>query len=215
MAKVTAPLMGFAASGAIAKSIVYGSWKGIKYARQHIIPANPRSTEQTDTRSVFTFASRVWQVAPADFRAAYQQAVKGNPLTDRNKFMGDNIAILRPLTTLVGMEMSPGAAGGLPVPVTVTGGVGTVTVTAAAPAVLPSGWTVVRFIAAAIHEQDPHVGTSYDIEVGADTTSAYSVALTGLAAGNYVATGWFEYQRSALASDLAYGAAFAEAVTVT
>lgn len=215
MAKVTAPLLGFSAHGSIGKTLVYGKWKGIPYTRQHVIPANPRSTAQTSTRDVFSFLSSVWKVAPADLRTAYSAAVKGQPLTNRNKFMGDNTKILRPLTVLTGMELSPGAAGGLPVDPTITGAAGQITIAGVAPAVLPSGWSILRWIGAAIRQQDAHVGTMFDIAAGDDDTSPYAVVLTGLAAGNWVAGGWFEYQRSSLASDLAYGASFAAATVVS
>jgi hypothetical protein len=50
MAKVTGPLQSFSASGQIAKSIVFGAWKGINYVRQYVIPANPQSESQGDQR---------------------------------------------------------------------------------------------------------------------------------------------------------------------
>lgn len=50
MAKVTGPLQSFGASGQIAKSIVFGSWKGIAWVRRHVIPANPQSSGQGDIR---------------------------------------------------------------------------------------------------------------------------------------------------------------------
>lgn len=50
MAKVTGPLQSFSASGQIAKSIVFGAWKGVNYVRKYVIPANPQSSAQGDTR---------------------------------------------------------------------------------------------------------------------------------------------------------------------
>lgn len=46
MAKLSAPLFSFGASGQIAKALVYFSWKGLNVVRQHVIPANPKSTAQ-------------------------------------------------------------------------------------------------------------------------------------------------------------------------
>jgi len=54
MAKLTAPLLSLTASGTIAKSVTYGTWKGIKYARQRVIPANPNSAGQQTQRGYLT-----------------------------------------------------------------------------------------------------------------------------------------------------------------
>jgi hypothetical protein len=50
MAKVTGPLMSMTASGKIADAIVFTGWKGIAVVRQFVIPANPQSAGQGDTR---------------------------------------------------------------------------------------------------------------------------------------------------------------------
>lgn len=60
MAKPRAPLFGFGASGALAKSIVYGQWKGIDVAREYVVPANPRSTSQVTQRGYMTSAVAEW-----------------------------------------------------------------------------------------------------------------------------------------------------------
>jgi len=50
MAKLTAPLFSFGASGAIGKSLVFFPWKGINAVRQFVIPANPNTTSQATQR---------------------------------------------------------------------------------------------------------------------------------------------------------------------
>jgi hypothetical protein len=50
MAKLKAPLLSLGASGQIGKSIVYFPWKGINAARQHVVPANPKSAGQVIQR---------------------------------------------------------------------------------------------------------------------------------------------------------------------
>lgn len=208
MAIVTAPLLSFGASGQIAKSMVFGTWKGIPYSRRYVIPANPRSTEQTLTRSVFSYLNNVFKVAPAGFRLAWTRYAIGKPMTDRNAFVKFNNGLLREATDLDGMIMSPGAFGGLAAPFVATPGDDLITVTASAPDPLPPGWTVTRFIAAAIKDGDPHELTDYDVVSGQDLTAAYSVVLAGLeSATTYAVAGWFEFQRSALPTDLAYGPA--------
>lgn len=50
MAKVTGPLMSMSASGKIADALVFSVWKGVAYVRQFVIPSNPESPGQGDTR---------------------------------------------------------------------------------------------------------------------------------------------------------------------
>jgi hypothetical protein len=216
MAKLVAPLLSFEGSGQIAKTQVYSSWKGVPYARRYTQPANPRSTEQMLTRDVFSWLNFTWRTAPTDFVAPWRAAVVGRPLIDRNLWIKQNNAFLRSLFTLDGMVFSPGAKGGLASPVTITPGVASLTFAGAAPTPLPSGWSVVMLVGAAIKDQDPHGGTDFEVFTVTDSTSAYSVVMPGLeATTDYAAAGWWVYQRSASPTDLAYSAANAQIVTTT
>lgn len=215
MSRVSAPLLSFGASGQIAKSMVFGTWKGVPYSRRYVIPANPRSSEQTLTRNSFKFLNDVYKVAPTNFRSAWQRYAVGKPLTDRNAFIKSNNSMLREASDLADMWFSPGAFGGLPAAFTATPGDDQITVAAAAPDPLPPGWTITRFIAAALLNQDPQAPTDFDIVEGTDATPAYSVVLALASATEYAVAGWFEYQRSAIATDLAYGPAQAVLRTTT
>lgn len=215
MAVVSGPLLSFSASGQIAKTQVYSRWKGRPYVRRLVIPSNPRSTEQTLTRNLFTWLSAVWKVAPANLTDPWTAAAKGQVMTNRNLWFKRNIPLLREETSVDGMALSPGAAGGLTVQPAIVGGNDLITIDLVAPDPLPSGWTITKMVAVAIRDQDPQTETMYEVFSGTDATSTYQVVLTGLTAGEYGAGAWFVYQRSALATDLAYGASFAELVTVT
>lgn len=216
MARLTAPLLSFEGSGQIAKTQVYSSWKGLPYARRYTVPANPRSTEQVKTRSVFTFLNFAWRIAPTDFVAPWSAAVQGRPLISRNLFIQQNLPALRDGTDLTGLVMSPGAKGGLASAITITPGTAQLTFAGTAPSPLPAGWTVVSLVGAAIKQQDPHLDTDYEITVVSDTSDPYSVVMSGLAATTaYVAAGWWVYQRSASATDLAYSAAVGAEYTTT
>jgi hypothetical protein len=216
MAGVTGPLLSFGASGQIGKSAVFSRWKGVPYVRRYVVPANPQSADQTLTRTAFAWLNAVYKIAPADFRAAWALAAKGNPVTDRNLLLRQNLSNLRGQSDLTGLIMSPGARGGIAAPFVATPGDDLITVTADAPDPLPAGWSVIRFIAACIRQQDPQSGVLYEIVTGSDAAAAYSVVLAGLAsAQHYMAAGWFEYQRSASATDLAYGPATAVDVLTT
>lgn len=54
MAKVSAPLLSFAARGKIADSLVFFPWKGLNAVRRYVIPTNPRTALQTTQRSYLT-----------------------------------------------------------------------------------------------------------------------------------------------------------------
>lgn len=53
MAKVTAPLQSFTASGSIAKSLTFSSHLGRNVVRRYTIPANTRTEDQGDQRLIF------------------------------------------------------------------------------------------------------------------------------------------------------------------
>jgi len=215
MAVVTAPILSFSASGAIAKTVVFASWKGRGYARQYLVPANPKSTEQMLTRNTFAWLSDVWKISPAEFRAPWAAYAKGLVMTDRNAWIMKNNGNLRDGSDLDGIVLSPGAAGGLSIAPTITGGAGSITATMAVPSPLPPGWTIVSAVLVAIKEQSPQEGTDFQMHVMADSSTPFAPAISGVAAGEYQAGAWFVYQRSPAATDLAYGAANGQLVTVT
>jgi len=50
MAKTNAPLLSFGARGKLADALVFFPWKGINAVRKYVIPANPKSADQTTQR---------------------------------------------------------------------------------------------------------------------------------------------------------------------
>ena len=51
MAKVSGPLFSVDASGGYAGTLVFAKWKGRNYARQLVVPANPRTADQEQARN--------------------------------------------------------------------------------------------------------------------------------------------------------------------
>ena len=82
MAKVVGPLFSMSASGKLAKSLVYMSWKGIADVRQYVVPANPKTAGQQTQRGYFTSAVDDWHTAgyTADDVAAYNLAALAEKL---------------------------------------------------------------------------------------------------------------------------------------
>lgn len=206
MSKTTAPLLSFGASGQIGKTMVYASWKGRAYARRYIIPSNPNSNDQQETRNTFKWLNAVYKFLPTAAAEAWELYGQNSRFTARNGWIKQNLSNLLEETDLTNFVFSPSAGGGLvAASMTPVGGANQVEVTLVPPT-LPTGWTVVEAVAAVIEQQDPQTGTEYVITAGTDATSAYVITLTGLkAATTYVVGGWFKYQKGP--TDFAYGQA--------
>lgn len=180
MARLTGPLMSLNASGTIAKTLTYGNWKGIAYARTRVIPANPQSTAQTQTREVFAFLQQYYKFAPTIAREPWIAAVTGIPMTEINLVLSKNVSALREATDLDGLVLSPGAKGGIPpASIITTPGSGTLSVAVTAPS-LPSGWTINAAQGVVLRDQDPHDTLLASPVAVEDLSSAYVLLFSGL-----------------------------------
>lgn len=213
MAKTTAPLLSFNAGGAIAKTQVYASWKGIPYARRYVVPANPQSTEQTKTRSVFKTLCAMFKNLTSDSVAPWAAFATGKPLTDRNAYLKFNVAALRPGTDFTAYMGSAGAGGGIPLSsFNATGGVGTISTTVVTPTP-PTGWSLAKVVATARKNDDPHTTTDDAIETQTATSTPWQPAFSGLSAGAYIVQCWPVWDTGS--GKLAYGASLSHTATVT
>lgn len=77
MVKVYGPMMSLDASGTIGKAITFSKWKGRNYARERVIPANPKSGAQTGRRAMFKFLTQAWDALTDGDKATWQ------PLADQ------------------------------------------------------------------------------------------------------------------------------------
>lgn len=200
MAKLTGPLLSFGADGQIGKAMVTAKWRGIPYARQYVIPANPRTTAQQNNRTRFALLREMWKLAPATVQAPWNAFCKGRPFLPFNKFVGENNRLLVGQTDFANAIMSPGALGGLP-PISVTASTGAATgeldVEVIVPTQLPDGWSVLQIAAAAIIDQDPIGIFSGPFVADVAASPATEVTLTGLgAAEDCMAFGWVVYTRN-------------------
>lgn len=217
MAKITAPLLSMGARGQLGKSMVVSKWRGIPYARQYVVPANPRTTAQQTNRTRFALLREMYKLAPAIVRAPWDAFAKGRKFLGVNKFVGENNRLLNGEMGFLTALMSPGAGGGLP-PVAVSAAdavaAGTIEVTVTVPAVLPDGWTITGARAAAIVDQDPSGIFAGPFVAGSDDAAPYVITLAGFqAADDLIAFGWIEYEKPN--GDKAYSVSLSDAVTVT
>ncbi|TDA65753.1 MAG: hypothetical protein D9V47_12440 [Clostridia bacterium] len=95
MAKVTAPLFSLDASGGFGETIVYAKWKGIRYARQYVIPANPRTAQQLTQRSYFLQGVNAWHGEDAATREQWNSAAQGRAISGFNLYMQRYLRYLR------------------------------------------------------------------------------------------------------------------------
>jgi hypothetical protein len=92
VAKTTAPLFGFGASGKLGNALVFGKWKGIDVARRYVIPANPNTSGQSTQRGKLTSAVAEWHDVTNPLSAADKEAwdrlagVQATPRTGFNEF---------------------------------------------------------------------------------------------------------------------------------
>lgn len=216
MAKLTGPLLSFGASGQIGKTLVTADWKGIKYARQYTVPANPQTTEQTITRDTFAMLQSLWLNSPTLFRAPWTANAVGRPYTDRNKLVAENMPVLRSELDLNNFIASPGALGGPPLTAVaaVAGGLsGEIDATATAPTP-PTGWTLTSVTFVAIPDQDPADPFLGPMVAISDASSAYTADFTGLIAGaDYQIAAWPVWTRPD--AKLAYGPSLIDQATAT
>lgn len=192
MAKVTGPLLSLGGSGTIGKSVTFGKWKGIQYARQRVIPANPRTTAQQANRALFAFMREMWKLAPSAVRAPWTAFAQGRNFLNFNKFVGENVRLIGSDTDLLASIMSPGAKGGIPpagVSVVQGGATGQLVITITVPSQLPDGWTVSQCGAAACEQQDPHGLFSGLFVADVDAVAPYAITLD-LAVSDTLAMGW-------------------------
>jgi hypothetical protein len=194
MAKISGGLFSLSASGTLADTLTFSRWKGIPYARTRVIPANPQTTDQTQTRDVFSFLQALYKRLPAIGTEPWIASAVGNPLTPINAIIKANIPPLRTAVDLDLMILSPGSGGGLPpAAVVVTPGSGQLSIAVTAPTP-PTGWTVVSAQAVALRDQDPHDDLIAAPVAGEDTTSPYTIVLTGLTGSQVYQVGvWIKW----------------------
>ena len=96
MAKVIGPLHSDSASGQFAKTIVFGVWKGIKYARSYVLPENPNTSAQQVIRDYFATSVDAWQTANQTIKDDWNEyvATNGLAMSGFNFFLGKYVEFL-------------------------------------------------------------------------------------------------------------------------
>lgn len=185
MARVKMPIMGVDASGQLGKSMVFGNWRGVRYARTHVYPTNPNTEAQQAIRGAFAYLNDLYKRFPADVTSVWVAYAKGRPLTDRNGFLKYNTAAMQDATDITNLVVSPGVAGGYALSglsLSVNASANSITATATAPDI-PSGWSISRVVFVCVCDQDPHGPAVENPRVSSDASSPYTVTFENLRDG--------------------------------
>lgn len=198
MAKTTAPLLSFGAGGQIGRTQVYSRWRGVPYARRYVVPANPRTAEQTKTRSAFAQLREMWKVSPELQTTPWNAFAQGRPFLGFNKYIGENLRVLRGQADMTNFIGSPGAKGGLP-PVDVTAvptaTPGEISVTFGLPDP-PLGWTLNSIVAVGFRNQAPDDFFTGPYVADSEPAPADTLVLTGLDSGEEaIVSGWLVWNK--------------------
>lgn len=156
MARLTGPLLSLTASGTIADALTYSHWRGIQYVRTRVIPANPQSVAQVAIRNMFRNMSELWKRMDSHAKEPWQAAVRGQPLTDRNRHVGENLAAMAGDGDMNNLVMSVGSGQAIPMDTVAwaDGADGTAVCTCTAPTA-PSGYTLLDSYGFAVLDGDP------------------------------------------------------------
>jgi hypothetical protein len=217
MAKLIGPLFSFSARGTLADTITYSGWKGIEFARQRVIPANPQTASQSLTRDVFRWLNDYWRFSGSAAKAAWDAAAVGQPFTGRNRLLSANITNLRPETDL---NLFLGSIGTLnaPAPLAMVGsyaaGPNEATATLTPPS-LPVGWTVASGVAVAFPDSDPHDAIVLPVREATDAVSANDVVIPNVETptGTWQIVAWYTLTRPD--GRTAYTPSLIDTITVT
>ncbi len=91
MVKVDGPMMSFAASGTLANTVVFSSWKGRAYVRQRVIPSNPKSGAQVGRRVQFKFLTQEWAGLLTAVKATWQDKADQLVASPFNAYLSANM----------------------------------------------------------------------------------------------------------------------------
>lgn len=196
MAKVTAPLLSFGATGQIAKSMVLSKWRGIPVSRRYAVPSNPRTVEQQATRNAFSTANQMFLYLSGVALAPWTAYATGKPFVNRNAFVSSFVRFLRGEADFTNFQASPGARGGLPpASLALTPGTAEIDVALVTPEA-PDGWTLVGTTWLAFVDGDPALGFNTELLSGQETISPDAFTITGLTGGeDYIVSVFLEWMK--------------------
>lgn len=91
MVKIAGPLFSLGASGAVANTIVFSSWKGRPYVRERVVPSNPRTATQVAVRAMLRFLAQQWQFISGSYKDTWRQLAAQTNISPFNAYCAHNM----------------------------------------------------------------------------------------------------------------------------
>lgn len=91
MVKVNGPMFSFSASGTLADTATFSTWKGRPYVRQRVIPHNPKSDSQTGMRQMLAFLSQAWNGLSDISKSTWEEIASQAEISPFNAFCSYNL----------------------------------------------------------------------------------------------------------------------------
>ena len=95
MVKTKGPCFSLEASGTLGGALTYSKgWKGVKYLRQHKVPANPQTAGQVAQRTSFANGVADYHLQSAETKTNWDTAAKAlsDPMSGFNYFVQQYIS---------------------------------------------------------------------------------------------------------------------------
>lgn len=150
MVRLTGPAFSLTASGSLAKTLTFATWKGRPYLRQLVIPTNPKSAAQMGVRAMMSFLAKQWDGLTAGEKTSWEANAEEKQISAFNEYVSVNLTrwqLFSPPT-----QEYPAAEASTPITLTsmtLTGGDGHVLVEILpATAVAIWGFVILRSLAA-------------------------------------------------------------------
>ena len=99
MVKTYGPMFSLDASGTIANAITFSKWKGRSYARQRVIPSNPKSVLQVSMRAMMKFLTQEWAGIESTPKGSWDERAAAANISPFNSFIGVNQSLWREFST--------------------------------------------------------------------------------------------------------------------
>ena len=80
------PCVSFTASGSLGKAITFSRWKGQYYARELVIPKNPKTAGQVNVRTALTLLNAYWQTLSDPYHVIWDEFAAGSGMSGWNAF---------------------------------------------------------------------------------------------------------------------------------
>lgn len=148
MVKLQGPCMSLAASGTLADTLTFTSWKGRSVCRERVIPSNPQSGPQTGMRSMMKFLAQIWDGLTTANKATWEDLADATVISEFNAFTSFNMKRWRSFKTPSKETPATETGEGGDAPTTTpTGGIRQIQLSIADGATPPDwGWIIYRYI---------------------------------------------------------------------